>query len=596
MRRRGFRFVGLVLAAGPLVIACPGFTPAWAAGTTYTVNSTADTPDADVGSPACADATGKCTLRAAIMQANFTAGADTIKLPAGTFTLTRPGDDDGAILGDLDITDSVTIVGAGSAKTIIDGNGAITHDRVFQVLSTATDTTLRDLTIRNGKKTANTFDEGGGLYWDGGGGRLNLTRVVVSGNRASYGGGLFLSYSPSGDAVTLNQVVVRSNTATAAAGGLAATFDNSAGFDLVHSQVYGNTAYQGGGVYLFGNPSFGLGSVLIEDSSISSNSASINAGMENDAVSASHPVTVLNSSFHNNNSAVYQGGAITNTGTLAVSGSTLNANSAGTKTSALGGGGALYQYGLGSVTFTNDTLSGNTATIQGGGIDAESGTSASLTNVTLSGNSAPAGGGIYSGSTSVALTNTLVAHGSAGANCNVALGGSSNLSDDGSCGFGSGRDSLADLMLGPLAKNGGLTLTRLPHLGSPALDSGQPLGAPPTDQRGIPRPQGAEIDVGAVERCLVKPGRFSLRSPADTSTVAGPTVALDWGNSSCATKYQVVVRMGSTTGTIAYSKKNLTASQATTTALAGGRTYYWSVTASGDAGDRSSAWFSFAVG
>ncbi len=594
MRRRGLRFVGVMLAGGLLAIACPGFTPAWAVGTTYAVNSTADTPDADVGSPACADATGKCTLRAAIMQANFTAGADTIKLPAGTFTLTRPGDDDGAILGDLDITDSVSMVGAGSAKTIIDGNGAITHDRVFQILSSATDTTLRDLTIRNGRKTASVFDEGGGLYWDGGGGRLTLTRVVVSGNHASYAGGLFLSYSSSVEAVTLDHVVVRSNKANAAAGGIAATFNDGAGFDLVHSQVSGNTAYQGGGIYLSGNTTFGLGSVRIEDSSISSNSASINAGMENDAVDAGHPVTVLNSSFHNN-TATFEGGAITNTGTLAVTGSTLDANSAGTKTSALGGGGALYQSGLGSVTFTNDTLSGNTATIQGGGVDAESGTSASLTNVTLSGNAAPSGGGIYSGGASVALTNTLVAHGSAGANCNVALGGGSNLSDDGSCGFGSGRDSLADLMLGPLARNGGPTLTGLPHLGSPALDSGQPLGAPPTDQRGIPRPQNTLIDVGAVERCLVKPGRFSLRSPADTSTVAGPTVAPDWRDSSCATRYYVVVRIGSTTGTIAYSKKNLTTSQATTTALASGGTYYWSVTASGDAGTRSSAWFSFAA-
>src|SRR5947208_11529776 len=71
---------------------------------TYVVNSTADAPDADVGDGVCAAANGACTLRAAVMQANFTAGADNIILPAGTYTLTRAGDDDAAVLGDLDIT------------------------------------------------------------------------------------------------------------------------------------------------------------------------------------------------------------------------------------------------------------------------------------------------------------------------------------------------------------------------------------------------------------------------------------------------------------------------------------------------------------
>ena len=74
-----------------------------------------------------------------------------------------------AVLGDLDITDDLTIQGAGSGLTIVDGNGAVTGDRVFQILASAKDVTLSGLTIRNGKKVTNTFDEGGGLYWDGGG-------------------------------------------------------------------------------------------------------------------------------------------------------------------------------------------------------------------------------------------------------------------------------------------------------------------------------------------------------------------------------------------------------------------------------------------
>ena len=127
------------------------------AGHTYVVNSTADTPDADVGNPACADASGQCTLRAAIMQANFVTGLDTITLPSGVYLLTRSGDDDAAVLGDLDIADDLTIQGAGSGVTIVDGNGAVTGDRVFQIFSSAKETSLSGLTIRNGQEDNQHF-------------------------------------------------------------------------------------------------------------------------------------------------------------------------------------------------------------------------------------------------------------------------------------------------------------------------------------------------------------------------------------------------------------------------------------------------------
>ena len=155
-----------------------GDSAATIAGSAYVVNNPADTPDADVGDPACADASGHCTLRAAIMQANFVTGLDTITLPSGVYLLTRPGNDDAAVLGDLDIADDLTIQGAGSGVTIVDGNGAVTGDRVFQILANAKDISLSGLTIRNGKKVA-TFDEGGGLYWEGGGGHLHLHDVTL---------------------------------------------------------------------------------------------------------------------------------------------------------------------------------------------------------------------------------------------------------------------------------------------------------------------------------------------------------------------------------------------------------------------------------
>ncbi|MFN7965987.1 MAG: CSLREA domain-containing protein [Acidobacteriota bacterium] len=55
---------------------------------TFVVNSAADTSDAAIGNGSCATATGECTLRAAIEEANATPGADTITFSLGSGTPT----------------------------------------------------------------------------------------------------------------------------------------------------------------------------------------------------------------------------------------------------------------------------------------------------------------------------------------------------------------------------------------------------------------------------------------------------------------------------------------------------------------------------
>ncbi len=55
-------------------------------------------------------------------------------------------------------------------------------------------------------------------------------------------------------------------------------------------------------------------------------------------------------------------------------------------------------------------------------------------------------------------------------------------------------------VIGPLANNGGATLVHMLKLGSPAIDGVVGSDAPSTDQRGLPRPQGAGFDIGAVKR------------------------------------------------------------------------------------------------
>jgi hypothetical protein len=113
--------------------------PAQAATTIFVVTDASDLPDLNPGDGMCGSRKGTCTLRAAVQESNAFCGGDygceeTIELPAGTFTLTRVGADNSAFRGDLDITGSVTIRGAGAADTVIDGNGATLNDRLFHLI------------------------------------------------------------------------------------------------------------------------------------------------------------------------------------------------------------------------------------------------------------------------------------------------------------------------------------------------------------------------------------------------------------------------------------------------------------------------------
>jgi hypothetical protein len=74
-----------------------------------------------------------------------------------------------------------------------------------------------------------------------------------------------------------------------------------------------------------------------------------------------------------------------------------------------------------------------------------------------------------------------------------------NLENGRSCGFTRASDVRADPRLGPLENNGGPTLTHRLMRGSPAIDAGG-FPFPPTDQRGLVRPQGPASDIGAYER------------------------------------------------------------------------------------------------
>src|SRR5262249_53847315 len=135
-RRYSPRSLAFGLFALALVALVLSVQPAFAAS--FAVNSTADTVDVNPGTGVCADAANNCTLRAAIMETNALPGADTIMLPAGTYLLTLPNaggvNEDMDATGDLDVTDSLTINGAGSGSTIIEA-GTNTSNGIDKVIA-----------------------------------------------------------------------------------------------------------------------------------------------------------------------------------------------------------------------------------------------------------------------------------------------------------------------------------------------------------------------------------------------------------------------------------------------------------------------------
>ena len=120
--------------------------------------------------------------------------------------------------------------------------------------------------------------------------------------------------------------------------------------------------------------------------------------------------------------------------------------------------------------------------------------------------------------------------------------------------------------LGPLADNGGPTLTMALLPGSPAIDAGDTSLAPPTDQRGFPRPFGAAADIGAFEYSArdIVPTVASQPASAVTGTNAtlngtvnpnGSSTAawFQWGTTANYGNLTAMTDMGSGTNALALS-------------------------------------------
>jgi CSLREA domain-containing protein len=276
-----------------------------------TVTTTADELNTD----------GDCSLREAIRAANLDravdacpagSGADTITLPAGTYTLRLlGGSENAARSGDLDLTSDLTLTGAGVTTTIIDGNAI---DRVFDIAGTAR-VTITQLTIRNGTTAGGTSAcSGGDFEEDSGGGILNcgaltLIETAVRGNVAGInGGGIFSS----GSLLLLTSTVDGNSTNCrdcdhSDGGGLW----NLGTATVRRSTISGNHSQQRGG----GIDNFRDGTLAVIDSTISGNRARfVGGGIDN----AGGIVEMNNTTISDNFAAEGLGGGVATFGALVV--------------------------------------------------------------------------------------------------------------------------------------------------------------------------------------------------------------------------------------------------------------------------------------
>ncbi len=338
---------------------------------------------------------------------------------------------------------------------------------------------------------------------------------------------LLVMDSPTDAPLTLSEVTLRNGSAAGDGGGLLVR--NASTVAVADSRFEENEASGSGGAVAVPLVATVSGSDFVGNVALTGNGGALSA------VAGAGDFSIRGSQFVENQAPSGDGGAVS-----AMGAGFPSTDRGILRTSFVGNrarrGGALVLASGG--TIANATIVDNAASVTGGGILAEGRSFEVAIYVTIAGNAAPEGANVaLVGRDLVLIFSVLAEPMGGGANC--ALGGSSNLAeihaDDDSCGA---RHNGGAAELGPLADNGGRTLTREPLPGSPLIDViPHNYGFPsisggcarfqslePWDQRGVLRPQdgdgetrsafaqgepievAADCDIGAVEaRAFVAP-------------------------------------------------------------------------------------------
>jgi hypothetical protein len=321
--------------------------------------------------------------------------------------------------------------------------------------------------------------------------------ATVSGNNA---GRVFNLGGPSGTNVALSGLTITKGSTNAGGAGI----NNADNLVVSNCVITANngTGGSGGGIFSAGANS----SLTLTESQITNNTASIFGGIVDNSGATIQRCTI------SGNTAGAVGGMQVYT-SLLMTDSTVSNNSS---TSNFAGGIRIAQMPLGSAIIRNCTISGNSTVASGGGISVDLNVAAVIIqNSTITNNSAgTAGGGIVrtTGSVIIQMESDIVSGNICAAspdisgvvaakNCAIgsATGITTFFSQGGNLAYGT------NLQLGPLANNGGPTLTHLPASDSPLVNAGSNPAALPNDQRGagFARSMNGGVDIGAIEAFIL---------------------------------------------------------------------------------------------
>lgn len=422
-------------------------------------------------------------------------GFDSVALTVSdsTFADNSVAENGGAIFAEDD--GSVQVSGSVFVGNSADLNGGAIYS---EVPLDVYDSTFTD---NQASKASSPYGSGGGAIRAVRASGAPVHTLVISGTtfsaNAGGSGGAIYNTGATSQITSTNFI---SNSATANGGGISTWYN----MDVWSSSFVENSADDAGGA-IFGEGGF----LRIFDSEMANNTAHTGGGV---ALYYGGALEIADSVLHHNE-AVSNGGAIMAPTTVKLRDSTLYANESGRD------GGAIFaSNGAGNyfpkVELLRVTLSGNTASNRGGGIDAggvEDGSYVTITDSTITDNSSEVGAGVASGYSTMTIAGSLIA-GNSGGDC-MAYSGSNltgvisadttNLDSDGSC---DNANTSSIINLAPLADNGGTTPTRLPLNGSAAIDGY--LCDAGVDQRGAVRPQG-----------LLYQGDFALGDTCDYGSV-----------------------------------------------------------------------------
>lgn len=481
-----------------------------------------------------------------MIAANGLSGADVVVLAASTYVLSHVGTpQEGAQFYDLDVTDRLEIVGAGSAQTIVRAAFPNLADQARLIHVVDSPLTLRKLSLRDGR-IAGVIPVAVGGCLRASGSRLTLEDVQVSDCTASpgLGGAVFLnggsatllgvtirnSYANVGGGLMLvngaqtdgSGVIVQDNRALAGGGGVAARGTGNVLRWAVGSQLVGSQAGAGGGGIRVDASS----SLLVEPAAdatpgpgellhVSANTAGTHGG----GLSVEGTLTAqrLRMTANLASSASSDGGGLHASGTATVTDSEFTSNGAGCD----GGGVAIS--GNGSSRVERASFVDNIAARNGGAVSLNQ-TTARLVNVSTFSNEAAAGGGgvsVIAPATIVHLTtlsdvggglrlgaplemrNSVIAGGCKQLGGSITFPTSNRQAGNGDLCPAIPITPLAQLALGYGYYGGRFNVVGITSPSAAQISLGNPSPLAPVDIRGWSR-TGA-VDLGAIEYAAVAP-------------------------------------------------------------------------------------------